>query len=115
MENECKLISLGGGKVVSTPWKRSKINYDTSYDRMHNDYEESLKFIAKRNVMFTGIMWFREYNGADFNLKIRYKVNNGETSEVIDVNLTDSDRNMEDPWKVHYIDFQDYGIEPIPL
>jgi hypothetical protein len=72
---------------------------------MNADHDESLKFTAKRNVLFTGIMWFREYNGADFNLKIKFKVNGGEVSEEISVDKTDSDRNMEDPWKVHYIDF----------
>jgi hypothetical protein len=60
-------------------------------------------------------MWFREYNGKDFTLKIKWKVNNGETSQTYEVNRTDGDRNMEDPWKVHYIDFKEFGVAPIQL
>jgi hypothetical protein len=105
MKNECRLISYGMGSVTGIPWKRSKINYDNSYQRLNDDKWESLKWIARRNVLFTGLMWFREYNAKDFMLKIKWKINGGDESQEYEVTRSDADRNMEDPWKVHYLDF----------
>jgi hypothetical protein len=101
--------------MPSIVWMRSKEVEDNSYQRLNASYSESLKWTARRDTLVTGFLWFREYDGKDFTLKVKWKVTEQETSEEIVITRTDSDRDMAHPWKVHFIDLGAFGVAPIPV
>ena len=72
--NNTQLIASGIGKVTPIPWRRAKVYANTNGDRMNRNYNESLRFKARRNNYFCGVQWSRDFNGKEFTLKFQYKV-----------------------------------------
>jgi len=42
---------------------------------------DALRFKAKIDCMFCGLVWTRSYEGVDFKLKVQYRLATGEHSE----------------------------------
>ena len=88
-------------------WMRTLKTY-VRWDRTHllkADKWDALKFRAKRNVYFCGFGMTKNYEGQDFELKMKYRIIENDADDIeptiIEVNSTTSPVNEE---RMHWFD-----------
>lgn len=79
------MIQLIGGesrvKIPSVVWYRAKNCELHDEVSAQTDSADALRFMAKVDCMFCGLVWTKNHCGKDFQLKVEYRLNNGDDEE----------------------------------
>jgi len=105
-------LAGGKGKQPAVRWRRYKEIQNTSYTGASKDYEDALKFKARRDLYWCGFLWTQEYNKKDFKLEVRWRVNSEAPSEWVEFSASPDDKDPDFD-HLHTFDIQDQGFKPV--
>lgn len=76
------LLSCSGAlNLVPKMWRRfSRIERDC-YTSLYRDTIDALGFKARRPVYICGFIWTKEFHAKDFEILVRWRINDGESGE----------------------------------
>ena len=96
-------ILCKGGFSFKEPliWKRFKHVENNSYCYQEGTQWDAVAFKAKRNVMYSGFLWNREYNDKPFTLKHKFRIDSGDWIECEFPEQSKSDIIEDEPLKLH--------------
>lgn len=78
----------GGARVTPIRWKRSPVIDFGAYHHMQEGRPDALKFKARRNVAWCGVLWTRELDNKPFEIKFKWRVDDAELCEEVQVQCT---------------------------
>jgi hypothetical protein len=84
-KNDTVFIATGSAKQEAIPWKRSKNIQNDSYTGVSPGNPDALKFRARRDLYWCGILWPKEWDKKDFKFKMEWRIDGGSTEGPVEV------------------------------
>ena len=75
-----------GVKIPAVVWYRAKSCELNDEVTARTDSADALRFMAKVDCMFCGLVWTKNHRGKDFQLKVEYRLNNGDDEPHGEIN-----------------------------
>lgn len=102
------------GSLPQRMWKRfkqCKDYYDYYYVEPHE--QDAVIYVAQVDCTITGLLWTKERDEKDTNLKFKYRIDGGDWVELDKINLKHENINQE--YNLHFIEFKELGIDFVKL